>query len=151
MRINPKQRDLLTGRWRVIRPIEVSEFQLQSSFVEYYQRMKVGHSVGEATPNGEHRNPRTGAKLKREGVLPGAADYTITRRAPWSLDRMPEVFKIEFKRKGGRQSEAQKQYQSDITACGCTYVVIDDLDAGIAWLERQRLVRPRQVVGRSDA
>lgn len=127
-----------------------TELQLHVSFVAYFQRMKFPDSVGEHSPNGEVRDERTGAKLKRMGTLPGAADYTITRRAPWSLDCLPEVFKIEFKRKGGKQSEAQRAYQEAITACGATYVIIDDMDDGIKFLERHRLVRKPQSMGRFD-
>lgn len=142
-----QQRDLITRRWREVRAPEPTELQLHVSFVSYFQRMKFPDSVGEHSPNGEARDERTGAKLKAMGTLPGAADYTITRRAPWSLDCVPEVFKIEFKRKGGRQSEAQKAYQKAIVACGATYVVIDDMDAGIKFLERYKLVRKPQSSG----
>ena len=144
------QKDLLTKRWRKVKPPDLTELQLHIACVNYYQRMKVGHSVGEHSPNGEIRDKRTGAKLKAMGTLPGAADYTITRRCTWSIDCLPEVFKIEFKRKGGKQSEAQINYQRDITACGCEYIVIDDLDEWIKWLEMKRLVRTRQAAGRGE-
>lgn len=144
------QRDLLTKRWRAVKPADMTELQLHIAFVNYYQRMKLPGSVGQHNANGELRNKRTAAKLKAMGVLPGADDYTIIRRAPWSLDCLPEVFKIEFKRKGGKQSPDQKQYQQDVTAAGCTYVVIDDLDDGIAFLEKHRITRPRQAAGRRE-
>ena len=146
----PDQKDIFTKRHRRVKAPEPSELQLHISLVAYFQRMKFPDSVGEHSPNGEMRDKRTGAKLKAMGTLPGAADYTITRRAAWSLDCLPEVFKIEFKHRGGKQSEAQKAYQKAIVACGAIYVVIDDIDEGIKFLEKHRLVRKPQSMGRSD-
>ena len=56
-----------------------------------------------AVPNGEHRNKRTAAKLKGQGVLPGAPDLVVAHDGVIAF--------IEVKRPKGRQSPAQIEFQ----------------------------------------
>lgn len=60
-------------------------------------------------PNGEKRTPWRGAKLKRMGVLAGAADIIILEPPPLHPDARGVL--IELKRqKGGVVSEAQMRF-----------------------------------------
>lgn len=64
-------------------------------------------------PFGEARSERTGARLKRMGTVPGAADFLIvTGGRP--------VF-LELKAEKGRQNEAQRATQDKFTVAGGLY------------------------------
>ncbi len=66
-------------------------------------------------PNGEQRSPRTGAKLKRMGVLAGAADFLIVVRG--------RAHFLELKTPKGRQSIAQLSFRTCATGAGGSYAV----------------------------
>ena len=63
-----------------------------------------------AVPNGGRRDATTGARLKAEGVIAGVADLVllVARKGYGAL-------LIEMKTGKGRQSTAQKLWQSDVT------------------------------------
>ena len=80
-----------------------------------------------AVPNGGRRNYRTGALLKKTGVLPGAPDVVVdlARRGFHGL-------RIELKRrKGGRTSPEQKKVHMALTVEG--YLVDVCKGADQAW------------------
>lgn len=72
-----------------------------------------------ACPNGSKRpNAITGAILKREGVVAGVADLLlfVARGGYHGLH-------IEMKTEKGRQSDAQKAWQSLVEAQGYKYII----------------------------
>ncbi len=70
-----------------------------------------------AIPNGGRRDLRTGAMLKKEGVLAGVADLALL------LPGGETVF-VELKNGGkGVQSYSQKVFQSRVEGLGFTYLV----------------------------
>lgn len=70
-----------------------------------------------AVPNGGRRDIKTGAMLKKEGVLAGVADLII-------LLPRGEIIFVELKNgKKGTQSESQKQFQKKVESLGFTYLV----------------------------
>lgn len=77
-----------------------------------------------AIPNGAafrgtlRERQREGAKLKREGAVPGAADLFL---AIPSGD-LPGLF-IEMKTKTGRQSDKQKAFEADVVQAGYGYAM----------------------------
>jgi hypothetical protein len=64
-----------------------------------------------AVPNGGRRDAVTGAKMKAEGVIAGVADLILLVPC-----KGYGALLIEMKTAKGRQSQAQKQWQKDITA-----------------------------------
>jgi VRR-NUC domain len=86
-------------------------------------------------PNGERRDPRTGAKLKRMGVLPGAADILLWHRG--------NSFALELKSPGGRLSEAQLEFLARFNDAGGHSACAEDIDRAIAVLEGWQILRGR--------
>ena len=66
-------------------------------------------------PNGEQRSARTGAKLKRMGVLAGAADFLVVVRG--------QAHFLELKTPKGRQSVAQLSFRTCATGAGSRYAI----------------------------
>lgn len=69
-----------------------------------------------AVPNGEHRNKITAAKLKGQGVLPGAPDLVIAHDGVIAF--------VEVKRPKGRQSPAQIAFQDRCSEQRLPYGVV---------------------------
>lgn len=67
-------------------------------------------------PNGESRSKRTGAKLKRMGVLPGVADLCIVFPGG-------RVGFLELKRPGGHPSAEQRVFRADCENAGASYAI----------------------------
>ena len=83
-----------------------------------------------AIPNGGRRDARTGAMLKAEGVVPGAADLQlIIPSRGWH-----GLF-IEMKTEKGRQSEYQKMFQENVEFWGYRYEVCHGFDEFRAVIE----------------
>lgn len=77
-----------------------------------------------AVPNGGRRDAVTGAKLKAEGVIAGVADLILLVPS-----KQYGALLIEMKTGKGRQSESQKEWQSDLTrADEYKYVVCRSFD-----------------------
>ena len=94
----------------------LSEHDEQVLFCNWF-KMQYPKTLCYATPNGGWRNARTAVSLKAEGVVSGVADLTI-------LCRDGRVLFLEFKRaKGGKQSEAQRDFERYVLECGHSYIV----------------------------
>ena len=77
-----------------------------------------------AVPNGSKRDHVTAAKLKAEGVVPGVSDLIFLKQ-----NARYGALLIEMKTPDGRQSETQKQWQSEVTAGNeFKYVVCRSVD-----------------------
>ena len=66
-----------------------------------------------AIPNGDYRSWRTGAKLKREGVIAGTPDLLLA----YSNDYAYGLF-VELKQTGNRPSEAQVDVMDQLRVAG---------------------------------
>jgi hypothetical protein len=148
----PKQRDLLTGRWRMVAEFEPSELQLQISLVEWCRWRLRPDVIFWHTPNGEARDKRTAAKLKAMGVLPGVADLQFMWREQVLADLAPSailtderfrlrVLFLELKRKGGKQTETQDDFERAVSSTGAHYRCIDSIDDAMAVIERYGLTK----------
>lgn len=71
--------------------------------------------------NGGARDARTGAMLKRLGVLPGASDLLLWHRG--------EAFALEIKAPGGRPTEAQLEFIHRFENAGGYASVCEGIDA----------------------
>lgn len=81
-------------------------------------------------PNGERRDARTGAKLKRMGVRPGVADFLFV------LPPEGRLYAMELKApKDGRLSESQKQFREHLTGAGGEYAIARTPDEAITTLK----------------
>ena len=67
------QKDLLTRRWRKV-VVPQKEVTLHIQLVAMLRWCLRPDVIMRHVPNGEHRDPRTAAKLKAMGVLAGSAD-----------------------------------------------------------------------------
>jgi len=70
-------------------------------------------------PNGGNRNIAEAQKFKRMGVMPGVADFLMF--TPYC------AIAIELKDEGGKQSDAQKHFQTRWEALGNSYQVARSL------------------------
>ena len=88
-----------------------SEFKEQCDFVEWFKKEYKGVVIM-SIRNGGSRTPRERTEQLMEGLHPGAADLFIPEWFLW----------IEFKKKkGGIQSDKQKEFEKYITNVGYTY------------------------------
>jgi len=76
-----------------------------------------------AIPNGGARNAVTGARLKAEGVVAGAADLFLAVPSGGHHGLF-----IEMKTEKGTQSSAQKEFQAEVTWAGYRYEVVRSFD-----------------------
>lgn len=75
--------------------------------------------------NGERRDERTGAKLKRMGVAPGWPDIAIL--SPATSYRRGRLHFVELKRRGGRMSDEQEAFAAWCRANRVEHVVASDI------------------------
>lgn len=85
-------------------------------------------------PNGGYRDKREAAKFKAMGVLPGVSDFIFIHDG--------RLFALELKAEGGRASEAQLKFLSDIDRAGAHTAMPAGLDAALATLEAWGLIKP---------
>ena len=139
------QKDLLTKRWRKVRPPEVTEYQLQVSVWKQFSWRKREGVTGFHCPNGGLRDIRVASKLKLMGVLPGVPDLMFIWgelvAAP-TLLIMPRILFLELKRRGGKLSPEQVAFKADMERKGCLYEMADNIDAAMAVLEKHGLLKP---------
>ena len=85
-------------------------------------------------PMGEKRDPVTASRLKAMGTMPGWPDFIFIGPG--------RVFFLELKRKGsGRPSEEQRDVAAHVMACGCGYLMTDDIEDAIDTLRDLGVVR----------
>lgn len=80
-------------------------------------------------PAGELRDARTAAKLKAMGLQPGWPDLLL-------LSPSGVAHCLEFKRKGGRLSEAQEAFRQWCVSQGVAFVVADTAAGALDALRR---------------
>jgi hypothetical protein len=123
-----KQKDLFTKRWSMVAEFEPSELELQISLVEWCRWRLRPDVIFWHTPNGEARDKRTAAKLKAMGVLPGVADLQFMWHTEDSEGGRLHVLFLELKRKGGKQTETQDDFERAVSSTGAHYRCVDSID-----------------------
>jgi hypothetical protein len=95
------------------------ERDLQKAVVKYLEGRE--RAVGDLTflhiPNEGKRHPVLGYALKRQGMRPGAPDLII-----WLKGK--RVVQIELKSHTGKQSDAQKLFESALRGVGHNYHLV---------------------------
>jgi hypothetical protein len=108
--------------------VKDEEFKLQKFVVQCLEQFSRPDVIFYHCPNGEKRSPRTGARLKAMGVLPGVADVCLV------LPGGASAF-LELKRPGGRTSEEQRAFRSRCEASGAGYAVAQTPEEAVAVLK----------------
>lgn len=137
----PLQRDLLTRRWRkLVEPQKEAAFHIQLvSMLRHCLRPNV---IFRHIPNGEHRDPRTAAKLKAMGVLPGSADLEFH----WMEVDAAKIFRrkllhLELKVGNRPMSMAQVEFALAVRLLGDEYHVVRSVDEALIALGEHGLIR----------
>lgn len=84
-----------------------------------------------AVPNGGKRNIKEAARMKKQGVVPGASD--ILCLIP---NKHYNYMGMECKTEKGKQSEDQKEFQKQVEAAGGFYVLFRSAREGIEILKK---------------
>lgn len=100
----------------------MSEFDLQKFAVTLLRFNAIPGVIFFHVPNGEYRSPRTGARLKAMGVMPGVADLVVIK--PNGL-----VYFLELKTAKGTLSKPQRAFRDACDRIGLTYEVASSPEA----------------------
>jgi VRR-NUC domain len=114
-----------------------AEAQLHAAVIQHLRLRAKPDLLWLHCPNGERRDAIAGAKLKRMGVLPGAADLLLWRAG--------NSFALELKAPGGRLSAAQKEFLARFAEAGGHTAVAEGLDAAVRTLEGWKLLNGRML------
>jgi hypothetical protein len=144
-----KQRDMFTGRWRTVRRDPLKESAMQIQLVSMLRLALRPDVLMRHIPNGEHRDPRTAAKLKAMGVLPGCPDLEFHWCEVENGEKRRRCLHLELKRGNGRASESQVAFALAARLLGDEYHIARSIDAAIIILgERGLIKRGVEVAGR---
>lgn len=113
------------------------EDQIQTTLAQHLWAR--GHSdlLWWHTPNEGKRSARSGAALKRMGMLPGVSDIVAVHGG--------EIFALELKRPKKNPSETQLEFIERMRTAGGHALVAQGLDEAVACLEAWGLLRGRTV------
>jgi hypothetical protein len=148
MTVALKQKDLFTKRWHAVSvPTKEGAFHIQLvSMLRWCIRPDV---IWRHIPNGEHRDPRTAAKLKAMGVLPGSADLEFHWAELDDGRKTRRLLHLELKTGNHKPSEAQAAFALAVRLLGDDYEVARSVDEAIAILGARGLIRRNvEVCGR---
>lgn len=119
------------------RAIRRPEEQIQRAVVQHLHARGVPGLVFFHVPNGGKRRPIEAAIFKSMGVRAGVADLILVHRG--------KIYALELKAPGGRATEAQMKFLSEIDAAGAYTAMPASLDAALATLETWGLLRGSSV------
>ena len=130
---------------RLAKPPPPLEYKLQIDIMTQFRWRKAPGWKGWHTANGEHRDKRTGAKLKAMGVEPGVPDLVFI--APTGFAHF-----LEVKRKGERiePGSPQDDFRQHAALFGWPWAWADDIDEAIRILEGWRALLPSLSVRRAE-
>lgn len=109
------------------------EDQIQRAVVQHLRTRGVPGLVFWHTANGGYRRPIEGAILKGLGVRAGVSDLILVHDH--------KIYALELKAEGGRRSEAQIAFLTEMEAAGAFTGCAFGLDAAIRALEDWGLLR----------
>jgi len=112
-----------------------TEEQIQIAVIDHLRLRAKPDVLWLHVPNGERRDKIAGAKLKRMGVLAGAADILAWHNG--------NSFALELKAPGGRLSEAQLEFLARFADAGGHTAYTEGIDRALAVLEAWNLLRGR--------
>jgi hypothetical protein len=115
-------------------PRKVSEHSLQVQVLKEFEVRKARDVNILALANAGHRSLRMGARMKAEGLQAGAADLCVMLPGG-------KVAWLELKTAVGRQSIAQKGFESKCRRLGHPYVVARTLDEAMEALTQWKALK----------
>jgi hypothetical protein len=135
-----QQKDLFTKRWRAqVWPQKESSFQIE--LVQILRWCVRPDVIWRHIPNGEYRDPRTAAKLKAMGILPGSADLEFHWCEIDALQRKcRRVLHLELKAGNRPQSAAQASFALAVRLLGDEYHIAHSIDEAIMILHDRGLL-----------
>jgi hypothetical protein len=148
-----KQRDLFSRRYRTVIAPRVRESALQIQLVSMLRWCLRPDVLFWHTPNGEQRDPRTAAKLKAMGVLPGVSDlqfhwceldafaHNLPPDHRGGANKIRRVLHMELKADAGRQTEAQASFALAMRLLGDEYHIVRNIDEALELLRERGLLR----------
>lgn len=110
------------------------EQQIHIAVAQHLRLRGVAGMVWWHTPNGGQRNKAAGGLLNAMGMRAGVSDFIFVHAS--------RIYALELKAEGGRATEAQMQFLSDIDRAGAFTAMPTGLDAALATLESWGLIRP---------
>jgi hypothetical protein len=113
-----------------------SEHSIQVQILSYLYYRATPGVFAVAIPNAGKRSGRMGARMKEEGLTPGAPDLCILLpegKCAW----------METKTAKGRQSDTQKGFQARCERIGHLYVIVRSLQEAQSFLLTIKAIRPR--------
>ena len=110
------------------------EAQIQRAVVQHLKLRGVAGLVFFHVPNGGSRGKVEGAIFKSMGVRAGVSDLILVHAG--------KIFALELKAPGGRATESQLTFLSEIDAAGAFTAMPEGLDAALATLEAWGLIKP---------
>lgn len=110
-----------------------AEFRLHCAVADLLRKCAKPAVYWTTIPNGEARSLVTGARLKRQGVRPGAPDILLIVNG--------QAIGLELKAGKGRQTDNQRDTEQDWTAAGGTYHVANGYDAAFSFLDAAGVLR----------
>jgi hypothetical protein len=116
------------------RAIRRPEQAIQRAVVEHLRVRGVKGLVFFHVPNGGQRSQHEGAIFKSLGVLAGVSDLILVHEG--------KIFAMEIKAPGGRATESQMAFLSDIDAAGAFTAMPEGIDAALQTLEAWGLIKP---------
>lgn len=143
------QRDLFTRRWRRLVEPQKEVTSLHIPLVDMLRWCVRPDVIWRHVPNGEHRDPRTAAKLKAMGVLPGSADLEFHWCEMDGEMKRRRLLHLELKVGNRRQSETQTAFELAMRLLGDEYHVARSINEAIRCLGERGLIRGNvEVCGR---
>lgn len=115
------------------RDIRRPEQAIQRAVVQHLRVRGIKGLVFFHVPNGGRRSSHEGAIFKSLGVRAGVSDLILVHDG--------KIFAMELKAPGGRATEAQMTFLSDIDAAGAFTAMPEGLDAALQTLEAWGLLK----------
>jgi hypothetical protein len=135
------QRNLFTKRWRKIVAPQKEVTSLHIPLVSILRWCIRPNVIWRHVPNGEHRDPRTAAKLKAMGVLAGAADLEFHWAEIDDGYKHRRVLHLELKIGNRKQSESQAGFALAMRLLGDEYHVARSIDEAVGILGERGLIQ----------
>ena len=138
----PLQKSLFTRRWSQQVHATRKEIDLHVELVAILRLVLKPTVLWWHTPNGEHRDPKTAAKLKAMGVLPGVADLTF-HWAEWDtvVGKLRKVLHMEMKAGNRPQGNAQVAFELAVKLLGDEYHIVRTVVDALEILGERGLIK----------